>query len=179
MRVTRGKHNTTSKNVSNEMVTIIKVWEAVANKWYVMLQKCVPIRTVTRVLQKKFETAGRKKWTDYDNILQLFFRIIRKITSLACSYDFYEICTKVMLWRHKYEVVSKSFRTVCLERELQMVQLSATRCSCIAILCVSLVSFAAITLCVASQRVFIVVSVYFVIDLVRKLMDTPSYVQCI
>jgi hypothetical protein len=38
-----------------------------------------------------------------------------------------------------------------------MIQLSATRCSCIAILWVSLVSFAAITLCVASQRVFIVV----------------------
>jgi hypothetical protein len=32
------------------------------------------------------------------------------------------------------------------------------------------VSFAAITLCVASQRVFIVVSVYFVIDSVRKLL---------
>jgi hypothetical protein len=54
-----------------------------------------------------------------------------------------------------------------------MVQLSATRCSYIAILCVSLVSFAAIILCVASQRVFIVV--YFVIDSVRKLLDTPSY----
>jgi hypothetical protein len=36
------------------------------------------------------------------------------------------------------------------------------------------VSFAAITLCVASQRVFIVV-VYFVIDSVRKLLDKPSY----
>jgi hypothetical protein len=35
------------------------------------------------------------------------------------------------------------------------------------------VSFAAITLCVAAQRVFIVV--YFVIDSVRKLLDTPSY----
>jgi uncharacterized protein HemY len=60
-----------------------------------------------------------------------------------------------------------------------MVQLSATRCSCIAILSVSLVSFAAITLCVASQRVFIivVVVVYFVIYLVRKLLDTPSYIQ--
>jgi hypothetical protein len=33
------------------------------------------------------------------------------------------------------------------------------------------VSFAAI----ASQRVFVVVSVYFVIDSVRKLLDTPSY----
>jgi hypothetical protein len=36
------------------------------------------------------------------------------------------------------------------------------------------VSFAAITLCVASQRVFFVV-VYFVIDSVRKLLDAPSY----
>jgi hypothetical protein len=33
-----------------------------------------------------------------------------------------------------YVGVTKSFRTGCLERELQMVQLSATRCSCIAIL---------------------------------------------
>jgi hypothetical protein len=45
--------------------------------------------------------------------------------------------------------LSKSFRTGRLERGLQMVQLSATRCSCIAILWVGLVSFAAITLCVA------------------------------
>jgi hypothetical protein len=37
------------------------------------------------------------------------------------------------------------------------------------------VSFAAITLFVASQRVFIVISVYFIIDSVRKLLDTPSY----
>jgi hypothetical protein len=34
------------------------------------------------------------------------------------------------------------------------------------------VSFAAITLYVASQRVFIVVSVYFFTDLTRKLLDT-------
>jgi hypothetical protein len=33
-----------------------------------------------------------------------------------------------------YEDISKSFRTGRLERELQMIQLSATRCSCIAIL---------------------------------------------
>jgi hypothetical protein len=37
------------------------------------------------------------------------------------------------------------------------------------------VNFAAITLYVASQRVFIVVSLYFVIDSVRKLLDTPYY----
>jgi hypothetical protein len=49
-----------------------------------------------------------------------------------------------------YEGVSKNFGTGRLERELQMVQLSATRCSCIAISWVSLVSFATITLCVAS-----------------------------
>jgi hypothetical protein len=36
------------------------------------------------------------------------------------------------------------------------------------------VSFAAITLCVAFELVFIV-AVYFVIDSVLKLLDTPSY----
>jgi hypothetical protein len=41
------------------------------------------------------------------------------------------------------------------------------------------VSFAARTLCVASQRVFIVVSVYIVMDSVRKLLDTLSYVRMI
>jgi uncharacterized membrane protein len=39
------------------------------------------------------------------------------------------------------------------------------------------VSFAAITLCVASQRVLVVVVVYFVIDSVRKLLDTLSYIR--
>jgi hypothetical protein len=39
------------------------------------------------------------------------------------------------------------------------------------------VSSAAITLCVASQRVFIVVSVYFVMDSVRKRLDTTSYLM--
>jgi hypothetical protein len=36
------------------------------------------------------------------------------------------------------------------------------------------VNFAAITLCVASQRVFIFVTLYSVIDSVRKLLDTFS-----
>jgi hypothetical protein len=68
--------------------------------------------------------------------------------------------------------VTKSFRT----GRLQMVQLSATRCRCGAILGSQSSDIAAITLCVASQRVFIVVSVHFVIDSVRKLLDTPSYI---
>jgi hypothetical protein len=38
---------------------------------------------------------------------------------------------------------------------------AATRCNCIAILWVRLVSFAAITLCVASQQVFVVVVVVY------------------
>jgi hypothetical protein len=40
------------------------------------------------------------------------------------------------------------------------------------------VSFAAITLCVASERVVVVVVVvvvYFLMDSLRKLLDTPSY----
>jgi hypothetical protein len=74
-----------------------------------------------------------------------------------------------------YKGVSKSFRTGRLERWLHVVQLSATRCSCVAILWVNLVSFATITICVASQRVRIVVRLYLIIDSVRKLLDTPSY----
>jgi hypothetical protein len=76
-----------------------------------------------------------------------------------------------------YDGVSKSLWTTCLEQELQMVQLSATRWSFTAILWVSLVSFATITLYVASQQVFIVVSIYFVIDLVWKLLETPLYLS--
>jgi len=53
-------------------------------------------------------------------------------------------------------------------------KLSATRWSCIAIFLVSLVSCATITLCVASQLVFIIVGIYFFTDSVRKLLDTPS-----
>jgi hypothetical protein len=45
-----------------------------------------------------------------------------------------------------YEGVSKSFRTDRLERELQVLQLSASRCSYIAILWVSLMSFAFVLL---------------------------------
>jgi hypothetical protein len=37
------------------------------------------------------------------------------------------------------------------------------------------VNYTTITLCVASQQVFIVVSIYFVIDSVRKLLNTPLY----
>jgi hypothetical protein len=56
-----------------------------------------------------------------------------------------------------------------------MVQLSATRGSCIAILLVSLVSFAAITLCVASQRVFIVVLVVVVVIHFRYRLSPETF----
>jgi hypothetical protein len=77
-----------------------------------------------------------------------------RITHLECVLYFRRgTQIKMFLLSHTfiYDGVSKSFRTDRLERELQMVELYATRCSCIAILCVSLVSFAVITLCVASQ----------------------------
>jgi hypothetical protein len=57
-----------------------------------------------------------------------------------------------------------------------MVQLSATRCSGIAILLVSLVSFATITLCVASQQVFTAAAAVYLINSVQKLLDTPAYI---
>jgi hypothetical protein len=90
--------------------------------------------------------------------------------SADCTYNALQPVTIV-----RYEGVTKSSRTGRLERELKMVQLSATRCSCNAILWVSLESFAAITVCVAFQQVFSVV--YFVIDSVRKHLDTPSYLK--
>jgi hypothetical protein len=57
---------------------------------------------------------------------------------------------------------------------------AVTRCSCFVILWVALVSFAAITLCVASQRVFIIV-VYFVMTQsgnfwIHPHISTPSYI---
>jgi hypothetical protein len=54
--------------------------------------------------------------------------------------------------------VSKSFRTCRLERELQMVQLSAARCSCIAILWLSIVSFDAITFMLLLECLFLFIS---------------------
>jgi hypothetical protein len=109
---------------------------------------------------------NEKKWLMYWLTLQTYE--VSRVLAVDCKLKLGESSQR------KYEGVSKSFRTGRLERELQMVQLSDTSCSCIAILWVSLVSFAAITLCVASQRVFVVV--YFVIDSVRKLLDTPSYI---
>jgi hypothetical protein len=38
------------------------------------------------------------------------------------------------------------------------------------------VSFAAITFCVASQQVFIVLSIYLIINSVWKLLNIPSYI---
>jgi hypothetical protein len=100
------------------------------------------------------------------------------VTNLALSFRETSSCQITRISISTYEGVFKSFRTDRLERELQMIQLSTTRFSFILILWVSLVSFAATTLCVALQRVFVVVVVYFVIDSVRKLLDIPSYNFC-
>jgi hypothetical protein len=86
----------------------------------------------------------------------------------VCMY----VCMYVYININAYEVATQSFRTGRLERELQMVQLSDTKYSCVAVLWVS---FDSITLCVASQQAFIVVSVYFVINSVRKYLDTFVY----
>jgi hypothetical protein len=75
-----------------------------------------------------------------------------------------------------FEGVSKSFRTGCLQWELQMVQISATRVSCIAILCVSLVSFRHNPLCCFSTGVCCCCCCLFRYDSVRKLLDTHSAV---
>jgi hypothetical protein len=70
--------------------------------------------------------------------------------SLSWTVQFLHMLLKI------YKGVSKNFWTGSLVQELQMVQLLATRCSCITISWVSLVSFATIILCVASQQMFVV-----------------------
>jgi hypothetical protein len=76
--------------------------------------------------------------------------------------------------RKIHEGVFKSFRTGRLERELQMVQLSATRCSCIAILWSQYSEFCRHNpLCCFSTSVYY--CCLFRYDSVRKLLDTPSY----
>jgi hypothetical protein len=63
----------------------------------------------------------------YLQILMLFTkRTDKTITKREDNFE----CDK----ENTYEGVSKRFRTGRLERELRMVQLSATRCNCIAIL---------------------------------------------
>jgi hypothetical protein len=84
---------------------------------------------------------------------------VKKSTGTTLPLPYINIYTYI--YKQTLEFVSRSFRTGRLERELQIVQLSNIRCNCIGILWVIVVSFAAITLCVASQRVFIFV-IYFV-----------------
>jgi hypothetical protein len=104
-------------------------------------------------------------------IVDYFLYLINRLSSVTHdaifepSYYWTSLCSEQCscfvydsnLYQISTENQGKLTQTGRLERELQMVQLCATRCSCIAILWASLVSFAAIALRVASQRVFIFV----------------------
>jgi hypothetical protein len=106
----------------------------------------------------------------FDCVYQVLF-------SFGLSYQYFIFTFNLDTVQLRVQCVSKSFRTGRLDRELQMAKLFATRCSCIAILWVSLVSYAIMTLCVASLRVYIIVLVWFFIDSVRKLLGIPSYLS--
>jgi len=90
------------------------------------------------------------------------------LTEVCCTYSKYfkidhgRFLSEIVLFHHIiifsqstlsasswYENVYKSFRTGHLARGLQIVQISVARCSCSAVLWVSLVSFPAVILCVA------------------------------
>jgi hypothetical protein len=131
--------------------------------------------TISQALPQAF----RELWNDYKifsthpKLKMVLRRSCYKIRSMILDFFSSNNCTGVepclATWSvdvqllQVYEGISKNFRTGLLERELQMVQLFAI--SCIAPLWVSLVSFASITLCVASQWVFIAdVLVYFVMN---------------
>jgi hypothetical protein len=138
----------------------------------VLINGTVPY-VITQFIRHPF--VGLKWWVlDTDHSTFTYLDVFGTACTHLCELLYVLPILKTLTASKKYEGVSRSFWTGRLERELQMVQLSATRCSCIAILWASLVSFVAVTLCVASQRVFIVVSVHFVIDSARKLLDTPS-----
>jgi hypothetical protein len=135
------------------------------------LHVCQPVRSITlltQIIRNKMEISGlcNVYYIEFSRYSGSF-AWINKILQVGVAQS--------SVVRQEYESVSKSVRTGRLERELQMVQHSAARCSCIAILWVSLVSFAVITLCIASQRLFVAVSIHFVINSVRKLLDTPFY----
>jgi hypothetical protein len=155
--------------------------------WYLVVRRTLHlVVTVVVFLSFKFRnciifTMSTLLNSVVDKILALYSGGVYKCDILTqlfmVPFRFHRL---IMCWYLKrerrglpYKAVSKSFRTGRLEWELQMIQHSAIRCSCIAILWVILISFVAITLGVASQWVFIVV--YFVIDSVRKLLDTSSY----
>jgi len=74
-------------------------------------------------------------------------------------------------------VYPKVSRLAAWSQNCQWYQLSATRWSCIAILGVSLVSFAAIFLCVASQRVLVVVLSISLSAQSGNFWITPSYMK--
>jgi hypothetical protein len=122
----------------------------------------------------RFEIDACRSWHGKVSLWFAFYQRCRNVAFMHAQWSEDELGDKVKRpWRSircwiednvtkTYECVSKCFRTGRLERELQMVQLSVPRCSCIAILWVSLVSFAAITLSVAFQLVFNIVVFYFV-----------------
>jgi hypothetical protein len=132
------------------------------------MQKSVPLCQQTGVLCQRRETGVTWPVQRHDVALRLILW-----TENFVIYLQYTVrgSMEVTLWHQQ------SAQTGRLERELKMLQLSASRCSCIDILWVSLVSFAAITLCVASQRVFIVV--YFVIESVPKLLIYSRIINCV
>jgi hypothetical protein len=76
----------------------------------------------------------RDQWQTLVNMsINFHFPYRREIPEL-CSMELFTTTVVFMIIFRLDVSVSKSFRTGRLERELQMVQLSATRCSCIAIL---------------------------------------------
>jgi len=87
------------------------------------------------------------EWHDLHNESQA--RILSYVEPWFCKFRSVPIISIIINNSEYIESVSKSFRTGHQELELKKIQLSAIRCSCIAILWVSLVSYASITLRVA------------------------------
>jgi hypothetical protein len=108
---------------------------------------CLPLRKALKPTPDRPTSSRTKKKTaesfleDCKCSVETFHTFRGEVRRPLAARDRTYVCLRVFVWRSflflqqvDYEGVSKSFRTGRLERELQMVQLSATRCSCIAIL---------------------------------------------
>jgi hypothetical protein len=140
----------------------------IAIQLHLVAESCTICSSLSRRPVRKLMNTPVYTWTVTPGISFTFISVLNRKLWLQR----YVLCPLYCLWT--YESVSISSRTGRLERELQMVELSATGCSCIAILWVSLMSFAAVTpLCCFLTSVYCCKRI-FRYDSVRILLYTSS-----
>jgi hypothetical protein len=147
--------------------------------WLVNLKKLMPASVLVFIVGLlityiRWDVTECKPLRRYMALVCKFWAVILMLKNMMLFYPHIENSRRVIVLLLITQGCIKKFPDWPPGARTANVQPSATTYSCITILWFSLVSFAAVTLYVASQPEFIVISVYFVIDSVRKLLDTPS-----